>query len=65
MCVFSYLSRPYLSVPMKAKDLSPFILGYLACWNAASITLVVFSFTDVYKHKDASTHVLGDKVTPK
>lgn len=48
-------------VPMKAKDFSPFILGYLACWNAASITLVVFSFTDVYKHKDTSTHVLGDK----
>lgn len=45
LCASSYLSRPYLTVPTKARDFSPFILGYLACWNAASITFVVFSFT--------------------
>lgn len=45
LCASSYLSRPYLIVPIKARDFSPFILGYLACWNAASITFVVFSFT--------------------
>lgn len=44
--VYSYLSRPYLTLPIKSRDFSPFTLGYLACWNAASITLVVFSFTD-------------------
>ena len=45
VCVSSYLSRPYMTLPMKSRDFSPPILGYLACWNAASITLVVFSFT--------------------
>lgn len=32
-------------VPIKARDFSPVTDGYLACWNAASITFVVFSFT--------------------
>lgn len=43
--VSTHLSRPYKTLPMKSMDFSPFTLGYLACLNAASITLVVFSFT--------------------
>lgn len=52
VCVSSYLSRPYVMLPIKSKVFSPFKLGYLACWNAASITLVVFSFTANSTQKD-------------
>lgn len=45
LCASAYLSRPYVTLPMKGRDFCPFTPGYLACWNAASITLVVFSFT--------------------
>ena len=71
--VSTHLSRPYMTLPIKSRDFSPLTLGYLAFWNAASITFVVFSFTakNTQKHTcwqrdlNTGTYMTGRWGNPK